>query len=70
MDTAADPRQRLMGISLCGRHNLGDRPAAAMVMNKEMVGHVVVSAFCDREGEVIDGTIDLRPNEGLIVQLS
>jgi alpha-glucosidase len=50
--------------------NLGDRPAAAMVMDKEMVGHVVVSAFCDREGEVIDGTIDLRPNEGLIIQLS
>jgi alpha-glucosidase len=50
--------------------NFGDRPAAAIVTHKEMVGHIVLSTFCGRDGEVIDGEIDLRPNEGLIIELS
>lgn len=50
--------------------NLGDQPTAAVLKKKELVGHILLSTFLDRAGEVIDGDIALRPNEGLIIELA
>jgi hypothetical protein len=31
---------------------------------------VIVSTFGDREGEVIEKEVDLRPNEGLVIEFA
>jgi alpha-glucosidase len=49
--------------------NLGDQPAAALVREIPLLGEVALSTFCDRDGEPIDGDIDLRPNEGVVIKL-
>jgi alpha-glucosidase len=49
--------------------NLNDVPAAATLPDDVAQGRVTLSSFNDRAGEIIDGTIDLRPAEGLIVEL-
>jgi alpha-glucosidase len=50
--------------------NLGDQPAAALLHGTVPAGRVIVSAFGDREGEVIEKEVDLRPNEGLVIELA
>jgi alpha-glucosidase len=49
--------------------NLGDQPAAAVIHEAALSGTIALSTFCDREGERIDGAVDLRPNEGLLIRL-
>jgi alpha-glucosidase len=50
--------------------NLGDQPAAAILRDGTIRGHIIVSAFCDREGEQVVEGVDLRPNEGLVIELT
>jgi alpha-glucosidase len=33
-------------------------------------GEILLSTFCDRQTESIDGTVDLRPDEGTIIKLA
>ncbi|MEP9380286.1 alpha-amylase family glycosyl hydrolase [Aquabacter sp. CN5-332] len=47
--------------------NLGDEPLAAS--GTEFKGEILLSTFCDREGERISGEIGLRANEGVVVAL-
>ena len=49
--------------------NLGDEPASLGFMHP-LQGRVLVSNFPDRDGEIIDGRIELRPLGGLVVALS
>jgi hypothetical protein len=50
--------------------NLGDQPAAAVLHGSLGTGKVVVSAFADRIGEIVKEEIDLRPNEGLVIEIA
>ena len=45
--------------------NLGHGPEKATVRH----GQVVASTYLDRKDEPIDGTVSLRPSEGVIVNL-
>ncbi len=49
--------------------NLGDAPIAAEVGGAPLRGGVLVSSGADRDGERIDGRIDLRANEGLVIEV-
>jgi alpha-glucosidase len=50
--------------------NLGDQPAAAILHGSQGTGHVIVSAFSDRDGEIIEEEVDLRPDEGLVIEMA
>jgi alpha-glucosidase len=56
--------------SIMAALNLGGQPAAAVLHGSLGVGKVIVSAFGDRMGEIVREEVDLRPNEGLVIQLS
>jgi alpha-glucosidase len=48
--------------------NLGGEPLAAKI-GAQIAGKVLLSSGADREDEEVRGEIDLRPNEGLIVEV-
>jgi alpha-glucosidase len=50
--------------------NLGDEATTVEFRTGRLVGRVLVSAFGDRDGERVDRSIDLRGNEGLLIELS
>lgn len=50
--------------------NLGGEPLSAAFADLSVRGAVRISTAGLREGEAVRGSIDLRPNEGVIVQLS
>jgi alpha-glucosidase len=50
--------------------NLGDQPAAAILHGSQGLGQVIVSTFGDRHGEIIREELDLRPDEGLVIELA
>jgi len=50
--------------------NLGDEATAVEFRTGRLVGRVLVSALGDRDGEGVDRSIDLRGNEGLLIELS
>ena len=47
--------------------NLGAEPVSIASETIGLDGEILLSTFLDREGEKIDGTLDLRGNEGVIV---
>ena len=49
--------------------NLGDEPAS-LGFSHPPQGRVLVSSLPDRDGEIIDGRVELRPLGGLVVALS
>ena len=49
--------------------NLGADPTS-VGLPKPVNGRVLVSCFSDRDGEVINGEIELRPHEGLVIALA
>ena len=49
--------------------NLGADPASVR-LPQPVRGHVLVSCFADRDGEAIDGEIEIRPHEGLVIALA
>ncbi|HEX3411352.1 MAG TPA: alpha-amylase family glycosyl hydrolase, partial [Stellaceae bacterium] len=48
--------------------NLGADPASVS-LSQRVKGRVLVSSLADRDGEAVDGEIELRPHEGLIIAL-
>ena len=50
--------------------NLGDEATAVEFRTGRLAGRVLVSAFGDRDGESVDRSIDLRGDEGLLIELS
>jgi alpha-glucosidase len=49
--------------------NLGNDAAALTFPGGGLRGTVLVSSFADREGERLTGDIDLRGDEGLVIEL-
>ncbi len=49
--------------------NLGGRPELADFGNQPLEGKLLLSSHLDREGEEVRGTIDLRPNEGVVIEV-
>ena len=49
--------------------NLGAHPASVR-LSQRVKGRVLVSCLADRDGEAVDGEIELRPNEGLVIALA
>lgn len=50
--------------------NLGGEPAQVTFPHCRLEGRLVLSSYADRQGERLDGGIDLRDNEGAIFELS
>jgi alpha-glucosidase len=49
--------------------NLSDQPLFLEIPELKSRGKLLISSRLDREGETIEGCIDLRPNEGIVVQM-
>ena len=47
--------------------NLGDQPVSIRSDTAALSGQILVSTFLDRRGEKVDGAVDLRGNEGVII---
>jgi alpha-glucosidase len=62
------------------RENVGEKVLIALNMGQESIsvgfadgllrGEILLSSFCDRDLESIDGNVNLRPNEGTIIKLA
>ena len=50
--------------------NLGDQPISIASSTAGLSGTILLSTFLDRERETIEGTVDLRGNEGVIIDTS
>jgi alpha-glucosidase len=50
--------------------NLGDQPVAIASDIVGLSGEILLSTFRDREGEKVEGSVDLRGNEGVIIAAS
>jgi alpha-glucosidase len=50
--------------------NLGGQPAEAALAGGRLAGRVLLSTFGDRDGEAVAGSLNLRGNEGIVVELS
>ena len=48
--------------------NLGPEPVAVTTSAIRFGSEILLSTFLDREGERLDGVLDLRGNEGVVVQ--
>ncbi|MBR1251769.1 DUF3459 domain-containing protein [Bradyrhizobium sp. AUGA SZCCT0169] len=49
--------------------NMGPEPITVSFPEERVSGHVLLSAFADREGEEVSARLDLRGNEGLLMKL-
>jgi alpha-glucosidase len=50
--------------------NLGDQPVSIGSGTAGLSGAILLSTFLDRERETVAGTVDLRGNEGVIIDTS
>jgi alpha-glucosidase len=50
--------------------NLGDQPVSIASSTAGLSGTILLSTFLDRERETIEGAVDLRGNEGVIIDTS
>jgi alpha-glucosidase len=50
--------------------NLGDQPVEVSLASGDLLGTLLVSTAGDRAGEKVKGTLDLRSNEGAVIQLA
>jgi alpha-glucosidase len=50
--------------------NLGQEPISLSFAKGLLRGEILLSTFCDRDTELIDGSIELRSDEGTIIQLA
>jgi alpha-glucosidase len=50
--------------------NLGDEPAAVDFPVDAISGRVLLSSHCDRENELVSNSLALRPNEGVVIDLT
>jgi alpha-glucosidase len=60
----ADARKVLVAL------NLGRDPVSVTILTLSLEGTIMVSSFGDRDEEAIDGSVDLRANEGVVVELA
>lgn len=58
------------GETLLVALNLGGDPLSATLPDLAGGGRLRLSTFCDRSDERLGDTLDLRPNEGIVVQLA
>ena len=63
-------RRQSEGRSIAVALNLGDEPVSIASMSSGLTGEILLSTSLDRRGEIIDGTVDLRSNEGAIIGLT
>jgi alpha-glucosidase len=49
--------------------NLGNQPLSAALPEDELRGRIILSTFQERSNEPVEGTIDLRPNEGIVIEV-
>ncbi len=47
--------------------NLGTEPVSLESSARGLAGEILLSTLMDRNGEKIEGTLDLRANEGVII---
>jgi alpha-glucosidase len=60
-------RRRSEGKAVVVALNLGDEPVSIASDAIGLGGEILLSTFLDREGEKVQGTLDLRGDEGVII---
>jgi alpha-glucosidase len=50
--------------------NLGHESKSVDFANDFLRGEILLSSFCDRYAEAIDGNVQLRPDEGAVIKLA
>jgi alpha-glucosidase len=60
-------RRESEGSSVAIALNLGNQPLSIASEGEGLSGEVLLSTFLDREGEKVNGLVDLRGNEGVII---
>ena len=60
-------RRQRDGSSVTIALNLGDQPISVASSTAGLSGTILLSTFLDREREIIEGAVDLRGNEGVII---
>jgi alpha-glucosidase len=50
--------------------NMGDQPISIASEAAGLAGEILLSTFLDRRGEKVEGAVDLRGNEGVIIGAS
>jgi alpha-glucosidase len=63
-------RRQRNGSSVTIALNLGNEPVSVASNTAGLIGTIVLSTFLDREREIIEGAVDLRGNEGVIIDTS
>ena len=49
---------------------MGQEATSVAFTSGHLVGRLLLSSFGDRDGEAVSGSIDLRADEGVVVELS
>jgi alpha-glucosidase len=60
-------RRRSEGKAIVVALNLGDEPISLLSNSADLSGEILLSTFLDREGEKVQGALDLRSDEGVII---
>jgi alpha-glucosidase len=60
-------RRQLEGKAVVIALNLGAEPVSMVSEAAALDGGILLSTFLDRQGEAVQGTLDLRGNEGVII---
>jgi alpha-glucosidase len=60
-------RRQGEGPSIAVALNLGAEPVSIASDSVGLAGEILLSTSLDRHGETIDGALDLRGNEGVII---
>jgi alpha-glucosidase len=60
-------RRRSQGNAVVVALNLGDEPISVTTSSIGSGGEILLSTFLDRQGESVEGVLDLRGNEAIIV---
>jgi alpha-glucosidase len=60
-------RRRVEGNAVVIALNLGDQPVSIASDAAGLRGNILLSTMLDREGEPVEGALDLRGNEGVII---
>lgn len=63
-------RREIQGKAVIVALNLGPDPVAVTTSAIRFGSNILLSTFLDREGEGIEGVLDLRGNEGVVVASS
>jgi hypothetical protein len=48
---------------------MGPQPLVAGSASTGLAGTLLLSSYLDRAGETVNGAIDLRPHEGVVIDL-